>query len=81
MVLRQLGNSYRPLLEFDLSFMPSGSRPAVVYDNAGARTAGAELALYQSTRQPGSWSTQLQLITVPWVSGNGPAGRRIRARS
>src|SRR6266705_2780096 len=69
--LRLYTGNFQPLLKFDLSIFPSGSRVIPWYDTGtGKLQPGATLSLY--TSQSGYFSPALvnaQLITRSWVAG------------
>jgi hypothetical protein len=71
--LRLYTGNYQPLLKFDLSAFPTGSRAIPWYDNTQFKLQpGATLSLYQSsnTPSPGA-SVNAQLITQSWMTGTG----------
>jgi len=62
-----------PMVKFDLSSLPAGSR-IVPYYSAGALQAGATLSLYQSGGPTNSGQIGAYLITHSWVEGTGFGG-------
>ncbi len=68
--------TYQPLLKFDLSIFPAGSRVIPWYDSGtGKLQPGATLSLYTSSS--GYLSTAVvnaQLITRSWLAGTGTGG-------
>ena len=68
--------TYQPLLKFDLSIFPAGSRVIPWYDSGtGKLQPGATLSLYTSSS--GYFSTAVvnaQLITRSWLAGTGTGG-------
>ena len=73
-VLRLSTSNYQPLLKFDLSAFPPGSRAIPWYDGAKLQP-GATLSLYLSNTGPAtSGLMNAQLITQSWVAGTGLGG-------
>jgi hypothetical protein len=72
--LRLLTGSRQPLLKFDLSAFPTGSRAIPWYDGATLQP-GAKLSLYQSQYGPATTAVvNAQLITQSWLAGTGTGG-------
>ncbi len=74
--LRLYTGNYQPLLKFDLSAFPPGSRAIPWYDNTQLKLQpGATLSLYQSNNAPSPGaSVNAQLITQLWAEGTGNGG-------
>ena len=67
-------STYQPLLKFDLSIFPTGSRVIPWYDGTTLQP-GANLALYMSSSgYLSSAVVNAQLITHSWVAGTGTGG-------
>ncbi len=65
---------YQPLLLFDLSAFPAGSRAILWYDGAKLQP-GAKLSLYQTNSAPITGAkVNAQLITRSWKAGTGQGG-------
>jgi type II secretory pathway pseudopilin PulG len=75
--MRLFTGNYQPLLKFDLSTFPAGSRVVPWFDGtSGTLKPGATLSLYQSQHSGVSNATAInaQLITRSWIAGTGTGG-------
>ena len=74
LTLNLSSSTYQPLLLFDLSAFPLGSRAIPWYDGAKLQP-GAKLSLYQTSNGPiTSAYVNAQLITHDWKAGTGTGG-------
>ncbi len=74
LTLNLSSSTYQPLLLFDLSAFPLGSRAIPWYDGAKLQP-GAKLSLYQTNSAPiTSAHVNAQLITRSWKAGTGQGG-------
>ncbi len=74
LTLNLSSSTYQPLLLFDLSAFPKGSRAIPWYDGAKLQP-GAKLLLYQTNNAPiTSAKVNAQLITRSWKAGTGQGG-------
>jgi len=75
-VLKLQTGKTQPLVKFDLTSFPAGTRVVPWFDTiSGTLKAGATLSLYQSTvGSANSTAINAQMITHSWIAGTGTGG-------